>query len=164
MRKEIWDDDLSMISPRYDQKYWLLNNDPAVTLNNRQISVAPQHISVTPQFWSRKRVRIKCYSALVYGVFGRWSQGQARELGSPPLRMALTWKTCQTTISFHQNQHCNRWLAGWHKNLSEPDFGWWQLWWKDGWIGSLIRGDCFPRSHLNPDPSSPDPLPHPPPS
>ena len=70
MRKEIWDDDLSMISPRYDQKYWLLNNDPAVTLNNRQISVAPQRISVTPQFWSRKRVRLKCYSSIVYGVLG----------------------------------------------------------------------------------------------
>ena len=41
MRKEIWDDDLSMISPRYDQKYWLLNNDPAVTVNNSQMSVAP---------------------------------------------------------------------------------------------------------------------------
>ena len=40
MRKGIWDDDLSMISPRYDQKYWLLNNDPAVTVNNSQMSVA----------------------------------------------------------------------------------------------------------------------------
>ena len=51
MIKEIWDDDLSMISPRYDQKYWLLNNDRPVTLNNRQIYVAPQRIFVTPQFW-----------------------------------------------------------------------------------------------------------------
>ena len=52
MRKEIWVDDLSMISPRYDQKYWLLNNDRAVTLNNRQIYVAPNVSLVTPQFWS----------------------------------------------------------------------------------------------------------------
>ena len=40
----------------------------------------------------------------------------------------------------------NRCLAG-TKNLSEPDFGRWQLsegGRMDGWIGSLIRGDCFP--------------------
>ena len=114
MRKEIWDDDLSMISPRYDQKYWLLNNDPAVTLNNRQISVAPQRISVTPQFWSgTQKISCEVNMFLCTSVqVGCWRQGQAWELGSPPLRMALTWKTCQTAISFHQNPHCNRWLAG----------------------------------------------------
>ena len=45
MKMEIWHDDLSMISPRYDQTYWRLNNDRAVTLKSLLSNILKSHLN-----------------------------------------------------------------------------------------------------------------------